>query len=89
MENKQPYTPPFRGAIFDMDGTLVDNSPVHVRAFEIFCNRYHVEGWREKFTTAFGRGNDEIMPMLLPEEINPSVSRREGSHLSGDLCTRD
>ncbi|MBQ3082671.1 MAG: HAD family phosphatase [Alistipes sp.] len=69
MENQQPYTPPFRGAIFDMDGTLVDNSPVHVRAFEIFCNRYHVEGWREKFTTAFGRGNDEIMPMLLPEEI--------------------
>lgn len=60
---------PFRGAIFDMDGTLVDNSPVHVRAFEIFCNRYGVERWREKFETAFGRGNDEIMPLLLPAEL--------------------
>lgn len=69
MENQHHQTTDLRGAIFDMDGTLVDNSPVHVRAFELFCERYHVEGWREKFTTAFGRGNDEIMPMLLPEEL--------------------
>ena len=31
-----------KAALFDMDGTLVDNSPVHVRAFEIFCARYGV-----------------------------------------------
>ena len=34
-----------KGAIFDMDGTLVANSPVHIRAFEIFCDRYGVRGW--------------------------------------------
>ena len=37
-----------KGAIFDMDGTLVANSPVHIRAFEIFCDRYGVRGWKEK-----------------------------------------
>ena len=31
-----------KAAIFDMDGTLVANSPVHIRAFEIFCARYGV-----------------------------------------------
>jgi HAD superfamily hydrolase (TIGR01509 family) len=52
-----------------MDGTLVDNSDVHVRAFEIFCNRYGVRDWQERLSNAFGRGSDDIMRMLLPEEI--------------------
>ena len=63
------YTTPFRAALFDMDGTLVDNSDVHVRAFEIFCNRYGVRDWQERLSNAFGRGSDDIMRMLLPEEI--------------------
>lgn len=60
---------PIRGALFDMDGTLVDNSPVHVRAFEIFCARYGVTDWRGKLNGAFGMGSDDIMRMLLPEEV--------------------
>ncbi len=58
-----------RGALFDMDGTLVDNSPVHVRAFERFCARYGVSDWREKLDGAFGMGSDDIMRMLLPEAV--------------------
>ena len=65
---------PFRGALFDMDGTLVDNSPVHVRAFELFCARYGVSDWRAKLDNAFGMGSDDIMQMLLP----PEVIRRRG-----------
>lgn len=60
---------PIRAAIFDMDGTLVDNSPVHVRAFELFCNRYGVNDWQEKLEQAFGMGSDDIMRMILPEEV--------------------
>lgn len=60
---------PLRGALFDMDGTLVDNSPVHVRAFEIFCARYGVTDWRKKLDGAFGMGSDDIMRMLLPAEM--------------------
>lgn len=58
-----------RGALFDMDGTLVDNSAVHVRAFEIFCERYGVGDWRGKLAQAFGMGNDDIMRAIMPEEV--------------------
>lgn len=71
---------PFRAALFDMDGTLVDNSDVHVRAFEIFCNRYGVKDWQERLSNAFGRGSDDIMRMLLPEEI----IREKGLQALGD-----
>lgn len=52
-----------------MDGTLVDNSDVHMRAFEIFCARYGVTDWRDKLGQAIGMGNDDIMRLILPEEI--------------------
>ena len=71
---------PFRAALFDMDGTLVDNSAVHVDAFERFCARYGVTDWREKLNRAFGMGSDDIMRMLLPEE----VIRERGLKALGD-----
>ncbi len=58
-----------RAAIFDMDGTLVDNSAVHIEAFERFCARYGVTDWREKMKGVFGMGNDDIMRRILPESL--------------------
>ena len=58
-----------KAALFDMDGTLVDNSPVHVRAFELFCARYGVTDWKAKLADSFGMGNDDIMRAVMPEEI--------------------
>ena len=58
-----------KAAIFDMDGTLIANSPVHIRAFEIFCARYGVTDWREKLANGFGMGNDDIMRLVMPEEV--------------------
>lgn len=58
-----------RAAIFDMDGTLVDNSGVHIKAFELFCARYGVTDWREKMKGVFGMGNDDIMRCILPESL--------------------
>lgn len=52
-----------------MDGVLVNNTQAHVKAFEIFCERYGVEDWQHKLQTAFGMGNDDIMRLILPEEI--------------------
>lgn len=57
-----------QGALFDMDGTLVDNTEVHFRAFEIFCRRYGVKDWQEKFATVIGMGNDDILRVLLGSE---------------------
>ena len=58
-----------KGAIFDMDGTLVANSPVHIRAFEIFCERYGIRDWKEKLGQAYGMGNDDIMRLIMPAEV--------------------
>ncbi len=70
-----------QGALFDMDGTLVDNSAVHVKAFEIFCRRYGVSDWREKLFGAFGMGNDDIMRAILPEE---TIRRKGLEALAGE-----
>ena len=56
-------------ALFDMDGPLVDNTLAHMRAFEIFCARYGVTGWKEKLSQAFGMGNDDIMRLIMPAEL--------------------
>ncbi len=69
MRHFTPLSTPLRGAIFDMDGTLVDNSAVHVRAFSLFCDRYGVRDWESKLEKAFGMGSDDIMRMILPEEV--------------------
>lgn len=58
-----------KAALFDMDGTLVDNTLAHMRAFEIFCVRYGVTGWKEKLSQAFGMGNDDIMRLIMPAEL--------------------
>ena len=52
-----------------MDGVLVDNRDVHIEAFGIFCDRYGVKGWREKMTSMFGMGNDDIMRAVIPADI--------------------
>ena len=58
-----------KAALFDMDGTLVNNTLAHMRAFEIFCARYGVTGWKEKLSQAFGMGNDDIMRLIMPAEL--------------------
>lgn len=58
-----------KGAIFDMDGTLVNNTAVHIQAFEIFCDRYGVKNWQQKLANSFGMGNDDIMRAIMPEEV--------------------
>ena len=58
-----------RGVIFDMDGVLVDNTPVHVEAFARFCERYGVTDWRGKLAASYGMGNDDILRRLLPPEL--------------------
>lgn len=60
-----------------MDGVLVDNSAVHLEAFDLFCRRRHVTDWREKFQSGLnGMGNDDIMRALLPAELVEQVGVR-------------
>jgi beta-phosphoglucomutase family hydrolase len=50
--------------IFDMDGVLVDNAHFHERAFAEYFSRFGITLAPEMF----GRGNEEIMAELFPDE---------------------
>ncbi|MDR0385692.1 MAG: HAD family phosphatase [Prevotellaceae bacterium] len=50
--------------IFDMDGVLVDNAHFHERAFAEYFSRFGITLAPEMF----GRGNDELMAELFPNE---------------------
>lgn len=58
-----------KAALFDMDGTLVDNTSAHIRAFEIFCARYGVRDWQQRLSQAYGMGNDDIMRLIMPRKV--------------------
>jgi beta-phosphoglucomutase family hydrolase len=50
--------------IFDMDGVLIDNARYHERAFAEYFSRYGTTLAPEMF----GRGNEELMVELFPDE---------------------
>jgi beta-phosphoglucomutase family hydrolase len=50
--------------IFDMDGVLVDNAHFHERAFAEYFSKFGTTLAPEMF----GRGNDELMAELFPDE---------------------
>ncbi len=59
-----------KGVVFDMDGVLVDNMPIHIEAFGVFCERYGGnDNWKEVINSSVGMGNDEILKMMMPAEV--------------------
>ena len=54
--------------IFDMDGTLVDNSPYHRKAWKIFCERYGLTKYTE-LDRLFGLTNNYILPYFFEKEF--------------------
>lgn len=60
-----------------MDGVLVNNTDMHIKAFEIFCKRYGVNGWKEGISNLYGMGNDDIMRALMPADILARKSMKE------------
>jgi HAD superfamily hydrolase (TIGR01509 family) len=66
-----------RAAIFDLDGTVVDNMPVHAEAFAIFVRRHGLApltpGDRERLD---GRRNTEIFPDLFGRALSDEEQDR-------------
>lgn len=57
-----------KGAIFDMDGVLVNNMDIHFKAFAEMAARYNLvpeEG--QDFSHLNGRGNEDIIGALFPK----------------------
>jgi HAD superfamily hydrolase (TIGR01509 family) len=59
-----------RGAIFDLDGTIVDNMPVHAEAFAIFVERHGLRPLTlDDRKRLDGRRNRDIFPDLFGREL--------------------
>lgn len=82
-----PSTMLLRAAIFDMDGTLVDNMDFHNRAWVALARKLGLEDLTaERFQTEFaGKKNEEILPELLGrpllhEELNQLAEEKESHY---------
>ena len=72
-----PSRPPATAAIFDLDGTLVDNMRFHVQAWSAFAQAHGVHAPAERFEREFaGKRNEEILPALLGRELGAEEAAR-------------
>jgi HAD superfamily hydrolase (TIGR01509 family) len=58
-----------RGMIFDVDGTLVDSNPAHVRAWQRAFSRFRYEVPIERIELEIGKGGDKLVPSVLGDEV--------------------
>jgi beta-phosphoglucomutase len=65
-----------RGAIFDLDGTIVDNMAVHMEAFAVFCERHGLKPLTiDDRKRLDGRRNRDIFPDLFDRELADEEQR--------------
>ena len=68
-------------AIFDLDGTLVDNMRFHVQAWVAMSRSLGIETPAERFEREFnGWRNEEIFPALLGRPVPPEELARLSEH---------
>jgi beta-phosphoglucomutase len=60
-----------RGAIWDMDGTLVDTAELHFQAWQEVCRELGRDFTRADFAATFGRRNPEIIAHLFGDRFTP------------------
>ena len=60
----------FDAAIFDMDGTMINNMAYHMKAWLQFAKKYGQELTEEEFKTRFsGKKNDQLFRMFFNKEL--------------------
>ncbi len=75
-----------RGVVFDMDGVLVDNMPIHIEAFGVFCERFGgCDNWEEVIMNSVGMGNDEILKMMMPCEVIEKYGTKELARIKEEI----
>jgi HAD superfamily hydrolase (TIGR01509 family) len=66
-----------RAVVFDLDGTLTDNMPLHQRAFDLFAARHGLPPISlEQRRRLDGKRNRDILPILFGREIDAPQLRR-------------
>ncbi|MFO0827429.1 MAG: HAD family phosphatase [Phycisphaerales bacterium] len=65
------------GAIFDLDGTLIDTYDAHVAAWQRMGERHGVPVTLEQFARHFGRRNHQMIEEIWLEAGRPPLDARE------------
>ena len=65
----------FEGALFDMDGVLVDNLECHAAAFKQLAEEHGVKLTDEQVNSVFGRKTVDMLSAMLGREISPEEGR--------------
>lgn len=68
-----------RGALWDMDGTLVDTAELHFQAWVQMCHELGRSFDRRDFAATFGKRNVEIMAYLYGDTIDAAEVERVGN----------
>ena len=60
-----------KAVIFDMDGVIINNTPYHVRAWEVFAEQYNLELLMEKFKQELlGISTENILKQLFGQDLS-------------------
>ncbi len=62
---------PITGIIFDLDGVLIDSRDAHLESWRVLARRRGRVISESRFLATFGRCNEDIIPLLFPEETTP------------------
>jgi beta-phosphoglucomutase len=66
-----------RGVVLDLDGTVLDNMPVHAEAFAEFCRRHGLPPFTEEMRLRLdGKRNRDIFPVLFERELSDEEHER-------------
>jgi HAD superfamily hydrolase (TIGR01509 family) len=76
-----------RAALFDVDGTLVDNNDLHVEAWHRAFLKFGHDIGPERIRPQVGKGGDNLLPTLLPGL--DEAARKEIEDWRSDLFKRD
>lgn len=72
------------GAIFDMDGVLVDSTVLHLRAFQQLGDKLGVPFTKELLQRTFGMHNNEILPLWLGAKLGASLTQARVQELADE-----
>src|SRR5262245_21323627 len=73
-----------RGVVFDLDGTLLDNMPLHAEAFAIFVERHGLGVFDESMRARLdGKRNRDIFPVLFGRPLPNEDLRRYAEEKEG------
>ncbi len=75
-----------QGVVFDMDGTIVDNMPLHAEAFDLYVAAHGLPPLTMADRARFdGQRNRDIFPVLLgrelsAQELQACIDEKEGTY---------